>query len=116
MVGRVAMNRLLVCGILALITTHASAQVRLLVGDRTNDAVYRLTHVDCHRDYNEAGEIAPYVADGPSGFGTGNTSYVPGEICFDANGVGFVHDSGTLHGIYRFRDVDNSGRADDAGE
>src|SRR5438477_6895920 len=227
MVGRAAMNRLLVCGILALFTTHASAQVRLLVGDRTNkrillladantngtidepgevttffdgtnaagtsvptnfnlgalnaradglvvitdtanrsvyflrdlnndgnaqgmgesaivinntnasgvqlnsplgigfksdwtvfiansgatgtsDAIYRLMHVDCHRDYNEAGEIASYVADGPSGFGTGNTSYVPGEICFDSSGVGFVHDSGTLHGIYRFRDLDSS--------
>ena len=82
-----------------------------------NDGIYRLVDGNGNGNAMDAGEITPYVTDGPSGFGAGNGPFSPQEIFFDANDVGYLHNSSTgLHGIYRFADIDSSGRADDAGE
>jgi hypothetical protein len=53
------------------------------------------------------------VGDNPVAFGPGNGSFSPQEIVLTADGTGFLRNSGTLNGVYRFKDVDGSGRADD---
>jgi hypothetical protein len=81
------------------------------------DAIYRCHDVDNNGDYMGPGEITPWVTDGPSGFGPGNGPYVPQDMQIDASGVGYLHNAGnTFPGVFKFRDANNSGRADDAGE
>lgn len=80
-----------------------------------NDGIYRLVDMNGDGDFQDAGEIADYVTDGA--FGAGNGPYSPQEIVFDDAGVGFLRNSSAnLQGIFRFEDLDSSGRADDAGE
>jgi hypothetical protein len=82
------------------------------------DAIYRCHDIDNNGDYMGPGEITPWVFDGPSGFGGGNSStWVPQDLLMDANGTGFMHNAGAVApGVYKFRDANNNGRADDAGE
>lgn len=82
------------------------------------DAIYRCHDIDGNGDFQGAGEITPWVTDGPSGFGPGNSvQWVPQDMLIDASGVGFLHNAGaTVPGVYKFRDLNNNGRADDAGE
>lgn len=82
----------------------------------TNDEVYLLQDFNSNGSFQDAGDILPYVAIWPGGL-SGNTAFVPFEIYFDQNNVGYVRDSGaTTHGVYRFSDSNNNGRADDSGE
>ena len=97
------------------------SQCRLYVVNAGNasgaDGIYRLVDGNGDGDAMDAGEITPFVTDGPSGMGAGNGPYSPQEIFFDGNDVGYLHNSSTnLHGIFRFVDANASGRADDAGE
>lgn len=97
------------------------SQCRLHVVNAGNasgaDGIYRLVDGNGDGDAMDAGEITPYVTDGPSGMGAGNGPYSPQEIFFDVNDVGYLHNSSAgLHGIFRFADNNLSGRADDAGE
>ncbi len=83
------------------------------------DAIYRLVDLNGDGDAMDqvrgVHEATLYVADGA--FGAGNGPYSPQEIFFDSNDVGYLHNSSTnLHGIFRFVDSNNNGRADDAGE
>jgi hypothetical protein len=82
------------------------------------DAIYRLQDLngdgDAMDNVNGVNEGTLYVADGA--FGPGNGPYSPQEIFFDGR-VGYLkNSSANLIGIYRFEDVNNNGRADDAGE
>lgn len=80
-----------------------------------NDGIYRLPDLTGDGDFQDAGEITDYVTDGA--FGAGNGPYSPQEIVFDDAGVGYLRNSSAnLQGIFRFEDLDSSGRADDAGE
>ncbi len=97
------------------------SQCRLYVVNAGNasgaDGIYRLVDGNGDGDAMDAGEITPFVTDGPSGMGAGNGPYSPQEIFFDANDVGYLHNSSAnLQGIFRFADSNASGRADDAGE
>jgi hypothetical protein len=79
-----------------------------------SDAIYRLLDLDLDGRFMSAGEILPYV-EAPV-FGAGNGPYSPQEIAFRGP-VGFLRNSSAnLHGVYRFEDVNQNGRADDAGE
>jgi hypothetical protein len=82
------------------------------------DAIYRCHDTDANGDYQGAGEVTPWVADGPGGFGPGNSAaWVPQDMLIDATGVGYLRNAGgVVPGVYKFRDVNNSGRADDVGE
>lgn len=85
-----------------------------------DDIINRLTDLNADGDCDDPGEVAPYVAD--PFFGPGNGPYSPQEICFLPGGPGgrdvlfLRNSSSTLHGVYRFVDLDDSGRADDPGE
>ena len=79
------------------------------------DAVYRLVDGNNDGDYQDAGEILVYLGTGA--FGPGNGPFSPQEIAFDSNNVGYLRNSSSgLHGVYRFVDANQNGRADDAGE
>lgn len=83
------------------------------------DAIYRCHDINGDGDYEDAGEITDWVTNGPSGFGAGNGPYVPQDILIDAGGLGFLRNAGgatAVPGVYKFRDADNNGRADDSGE
>jgi hypothetical protein len=81
------------------------------------DAIYRCHDIDGDGLYQSAGEITPWVTDGPSGFGSGNGPFVPQDLLIDASGVGFLHNAGGVNpGVYKFQDGNGNGRADDAGE
>ncbi len=80
-----------------------------------NDGVYRLTDLNNDGDAQDAGEIEEFVGVGV--FGAGNGPYSPQEVGFDGAGVGYLRNSSAgLHGVYRFEDLNNNNRADDAGE
>ena len=100
------------------------SQGRLYVCNAGNgfgdDIINRLTDLNNDGDCDDAGEVVPYVADGF--FGPGNGPYSPQEICFLPGGPGgrdmlfLRNSSSTLHGVYRFIDLNDNERADDAGE
>ncbi len=80
-----------------------------------NDGVYRVIDLNNDGDAQDAGEVTEYV--GSPVFGSGNGAYSPQELAFDASGAGYLRNSSSgLHGVYRFVDANNNGRADDAGE
>ncbi len=84
------------------------------------DAIYRLRDGNSNGTYQDTGEATPWVTNW-STFGTGNTTFSPQEIVIDANGVGYVRNSSSGtgapgHSVWRFKDSDGSGRADDPGE
>jgi hypothetical protein len=80
-----------------------------------NDGIYRLIDLNGDGDAQDAGEVTEYV--GAPFFGPGNGAFSPQEIFFDANDILFMHNSSSgLLGVFRFRDLNASGRADDAGE
>ncbi len=82
------------------------------------DAIYRLHENVVDGTYQDSGEATPWVTNW-STFGSGNTSFSPQEIVFDASGVGFIRNSGSAapgHSVWRFRDSNGNGRADDPGE
>jgi len=87
-----------------------------------NDAIYLLLDLNNDGDSLDAGEIVEFV--GVGAFGPGNGPWGPQEILFVASpgpgqggDIGFMRNStANLHGVYRFRDIDNNGRADDPGE
>ncbi len=84
-----------------------------------NDAVYRLVDLNGDKDFQDPGEIIEYVGTGF--FGPGNGAYSPQELVFDPTAtspvVGYVHNSSSgLFGVFKFKDADGNGRADDAGE
>jgi len=83
------------------------------------DAIYRLVDLngdgDAMDNVGGVNEASYYVADGA--FGPGNGPYGPQEMFFDANNVGYVRNSSTGNfQIFRFEDLNNNDRADDAGE
>jgi len=79
------------------------------------DGIYALTDLDNDGMSQSAGEVADWVAAGA--FGAGNGPYSPQEVLFTPNGWGYLRNSSAnLHGVYRFRDLDNDGRADGPGE
>ena len=82
------------------------------------DAIYRCHDIDGNGDYQGAGEVTPWVFDGPGGFGGGNTAtWVPQDLMIDAAGLGFMRNAGGVApGVFKFRDINGNGRADDAGE
>ena len=100
------------------------SQGRLYVCNAGNgfgdDIINRLTDLNADGDCDDAGEVTPYVAD--PFFGPGNGPYSPQEICFFPGGPGgrdvlfLRNSSANLHGVYRFIDLNDNGRADDAGE
>jgi hypothetical protein len=83
------------------------------------DAIYRL--IDLNGDGDAMDEVegvheTDYYVGAPV-FGEGNGPFSPQEIIFDANDVGYLRNSSAnLHGLYRFEDLDNNGRADDPNE
>ena len=80
-----------------------------------NDGIYRLVDNNADGDAQDAGEITQYVGDAPGGFGPGNGPYSPQEIFFDELDVGYLRNSSAnLHGVWRFEDINNNGRADDS--
>ncbi|MGE3181147.1 MAG: hypothetical protein AB7N71_05910 [Phycisphaerae bacterium] len=80
-----------------------------------DDGVYRLTDLNQDGDFQDIGEIAAYV--GAAFFGVGNGPYAPQELAFDANDVAFLRNSSaSLHGVYRFEDLNGDGRGDEPGE
>jgi len=80
-----------------------------------NDRVFRLVDLNGDGDAQDLGEITEYV--GEPFFGPGNGSFSPQEIFFDENDVLYLRNSSaSLHGVWRFEDIDANGRADDAGE
>ncbi|CAG0955232.1 hypothetical protein PHYC_00426 [Phycisphaerales bacterium] len=81
-----------------------------------NDGIYRLADLNADGDSMDAGEVSPFVTD--PFFGPGNGAYSPQEILIvDPEGDCYLRNSSSgLHGIYRFRDLNANGRADDAGE
>ncbi len=87
-------------------------------GSGTNvnpDAVYRLHDANGNGNYDDAGDVTPWVVNWP-GFGVGNSPYVPFEVSTDPNGVSYMKSSGANNGIYKFSDTNGNGRADDTGE
>ncbi len=84
-----------------------------------DDAIYLLLDLTNDGDSLDAGEIVEFV--GVGAFGAGNGPWGPQEIMFVpapvGGDIGFMRNSTAgLHGVYRFQDLDNSGRADDPGE
>jgi len=80
-----------------------------------SDGIYRLVDLNGDGAAQDSAEITEYV--GVPFFGEGNGPYGPQEIYFDVEDTLFMHNSSTgLNGVYRFRDLDHNGRADDAGE
>jgi hypothetical protein len=102
----------------AAFDSHCIAYVVNAGNASGNDAIYRLEDLngdgDVQDNVNGVNEITIYVGEGA--FGPGNGPYSPQELYFDANDVGYLRNSGTLNGIYRFEDITQNGRADDAGE
>jgi hypothetical protein len=81
------------------------------------DAIYRCRDTDIDGQWMSLGEIMPVVADAPAGFVTCNGDYSPQEIVLGADGAGYLRNSfAGGHGVYRFVDLDNNGRADDSTE
>ena len=82
------------------------------------DAIYALRDLngdgDAMDEVDGVHEARFYV--GEPVFGPGNGPYSPQEIFFDENNVGYLRNSGTLNGVFRFEDIDQNGRADDPGE
>jgi hypothetical protein len=82
------------------------------------DAIYILEDLNGDNDAMDfvdgVHEARPYV--GEPVFGPGNGPYSPQEILFDQYNVGYLRNSGTLNGVFRFEDIGGNGRADDAGE
>lgn len=81
-----------------------------------NDGIYRLKDLNNNFDCQDAGEITEWVASAPTGFGPGNGPYSPQEIVFSGVTGYLRNSSATLHGVYRFEDLNNNLRADDPGE
>ncbi|HMN39970.1 MAG TPA: GC-type dockerin domain-anchored protein [Phycisphaerales bacterium] len=82
------------------------------------DAIYRLHEIVADGTYQDAGEVSPWVTNWAT-YGSGNTPFSPQEIVFDAAGVGYVRNSSSGapgHSVWRFRDANGNGRADDPGE
>ncbi len=80
-----------------------------------NDGIYRLMDNNADGDAQDADEITVYV--GEPFFGPGNGPFSPQEIFFDADDVLWLRNSSAnLHGVYRFKDNNLNGRADDPGE
>jgi hypothetical protein len=80
-----------------------------------NDGIYRVQDLNNDGDAMDEGEVTDYVTVGA--FGPGNGAYSPQEIVFGAGGVLYLRNSSSgLHGVYACRDLDENGRADDAGE
>jgi len=80
-----------------------------------NDGIYRLVDLNGNGTAQDAGEITEYV--GAPFFGPGNGAFSPQEIFFDADDALYMHNSSSgLFGVWRFRDLNANGRADDAGE
>lgn len=79
------------------------------------DAIYRLRDLDGDGTFQGVGEIAEFVGAPAFGSSSGG-SFNPQEIIFIGD-VGYMRNSGAnFHGVYRFRDLDANGRADDPGE
>ena len=84
------------------------------------DAIYRLVDLngdgDAMDNVDGVNEATIYVGDGA--FGPGNGPYGPQEIFFPLfSPVAYMKNSSTgIFAIFRFVDLNNNGRADDAGE
>lgn len=80
------------------------------------DAIYRLTDLDGDGRFETAGEIAEIV--GVPAFGAvSTTAWNPAQtVMIGADGYMRNSTAGVTGGVYRFRDLDNNGRADDPGE
>jgi hypothetical protein len=82
------------------------------------DAIYRLHDGGSNGTYDDLGDATQWVTTWGS-FGSGNTTFSPQEIVFEGSGVGYIRNSnsaGAGHSVWKFRDLNGNGRADDAGE
>ncbi len=78
------------------------------------DGIYLLADANNDGDAQDAAEVQTLCGAGD--FGPGNGPYSPQEIVL-RGATGYLHNSSTdLHGVVRFRDENNDGDADDAGE
>ena len=79
------------------------------------DAIWRCSDTNADGDANDTGESTALVT--VNGFSTSNGSYSPQEIVYAEPGVLMLRNSSAnLHGIWRIRDVDGNGVADQANE
>jgi len=79
------------------------------------DVVWRIVDLDGNGNAQGVDEITEYV--GAPYFGAVNGPHGPQKLVFDDNDVLYVRDSASGNfAILRFEDLDQNGRADDAGE
>lgn len=94
----------------------------LLIGDNFTSKILRCSDLTADGDYNDAGEVTLYfdpaiALDPNSGLPYGAAKMGnPLAMCVDMMGWVYVADGGTTRTMFRIRDVDGDGDANDAGE
>ncbi|HLP84557.1 MAG TPA: hypothetical protein VK157_09420 [Phycisphaerales bacterium] len=79
------------------------------------DSIWRCNDLNSDKDANDAGETTALAT--VNGFSTSNGSYSPQEVAFDADGAIMLRNSSAnLHGVWRIKDTDGNGIADQPSE
>jgi len=105
------------------LTIFQASDRAIYVGDGQTDTVYRLFDKNRDGDANDPGEARIFFS-GTGGAGSGNASSLmlptPNGIGEDADGNLYLVNAGTaslpFDGIYKLRDLNGDGDANDAGE